>query len=229
MAGGLRTVAADPYPEMPFYRDRDYLDIGAEAVIHSLLDQDEEYSYEQLIDFAIANMLLDEFAKASTLLEIAVRVAPSHEERVFATMWLGQAYLDHSTVTESTFDANRLAHRAGNAFNVASELAPESSEAAAMRVIAWKQAGDNLEVMAAEHDLRRLGVDLEGEQVALVTGTAILAWTFAGLAATYVVYLLQSDLTEEEKLDRLEGIMKLNAAAMWASKPKILESVDVEY
>ena len=57
-----------------------------------------------------------------------------------------------------------------------------------------------------EDGLRRLGVELEGDEVFLAAGT-ILALTFAASVGTYVAYTLSSDLTEEEKLDRLEKVM----------------------
>jgi tetratricopeptide (TPR) repeat protein len=217
------TLSAQPEEtdeqQLPLYHSPEFSPQHPEAAEQVLRNKQTPLSYEQLLDYAMTQMQQDRFREAVVLYEQALRYAPDDEQRVFSLMWLGQSLLDSaSTADPETRPA--LFKRAGLVFNQASQLSSASPEAAAMRVIAWTNAADQLELSAAEHDLRRLGVELEGDEVFLSVGV-ILALTFAASVFTYETYVLISDLTQEEKLERLAGVMKISAAAMFFAKPRV--------
>jgi len=204
---------------LPLYHNPEFNPQQPEAAEQVLRNQQSPLGYEQLLDYAMTQMQQDQFREAVVLFEQALRHAPDDEQRVFSLMWLGQSLLD--SASEADTDARTaLFKRAGIVFNRASQLSPASPEAAAMRVVAWTNAEDQLELSAAEHDLRRLGVELEGDEVFLGALT-VLAMTVAGLAAINATVILLSDMTTEQKLDRLETVMKIVTGAMFLSKPRV--------
>lgn len=210
--GGPEDIATTQ--DVKLYRNEQFSPdrpIEAEQILRS---QTTPMTYEQLLDYAMTQMEQDRFLEAVVLYEQAVQHAPNNEERVFSLMWEGQALLDSASITD---DGNRpeVYRHAGEVFNRASQLSPTSTEAAAMRIVAWASARDDLETLVAKHDLRRLGADMEGTEVCL-GALSILAITFAAVTATYTVYTLTSDLTQEQKLDRLEHSMTACVLAMVA-------------
>jgi len=208
--GGPEDNAASQ--DVKLYRNKQFSPDRPTEAEQILRSQTTPMTYDQLLDYAMTQMVQDRFLAAVVLYEQAVQHAPNNEERVFSLMWEGQALLDSASITD---DDNRpgVYGRAGEIFNQASQLSPTSTEAAAMRIIAWTNAGDELETLIAKHDLRRLGVDMEGTEVFLGALT-IMALTISGVVATYTVYTLTSDLTQEQKLDRLEHAMTACILAM---------------
>ncbi len=204
--------------EISLYQSDEFSPHEPEVAEQKLRSQMAPLSYEQLLDYAMTQMMQNQFREAVVLYEQALRYAPNDEQRVFAMMWLGQAILDSASSADEEA-RSAIFRRAGMVFNRVSQLSPASSGAVVMRVIAWTNAGDQLELVTAEHDLRRLGVELEGDEVVL-TAAAILAYTLSGLVAVTVGRILLSDMTDEQKIDRLENLMKIVTGAMWLSKPR---------
>ncbi len=215
--GYLQTESDDQ--QVSLYQSDEFNPHEPKVAEQKLRNQTTPLSYEQLLDYAMTQMMQNQFREAVILYEQALRHASNDEQRVFAMMWLGQAILDSaSSANEESRPA--IFKRAGTVFNHASQLSPASSGAVVMRVVAWTNAGDQLELATAEHDLRRLGVELEGDEVALISAAAILAYTLSGLVVITTGVILLSDMTDEQKIDRLEKVMKIVASAMWLSKPK---------
>ncbi len=217
--GYLQTESDDQ--RVSLYQSDEFNPHDPEAVEQELRGQVTPLSYEQLLDYAMSQMVQNQFREAVVLYEQALRHAPNDEQRVFAMMWLGQAILDSASDADEEVRP-ALFRRAGMVFNHASLLSPASSGAVVMRVVAWTNADDQLELSAAEHDLRRLGVELEGDEVELATGTVfVFVITLSALVTAHAGLTLISDMTTEQKLDRLEKVMRIVTGAMWLSKPKV--------
>ncbi len=189
----------------------------------------DSLGYTDLLDYAMVHMLQDRFTEAALLYELATKHASNDQERVAALVWQCQALLDStsnlsSPARESTFS------RAGIIINKAALLSPQSREIAVLRTIAWTNAKDELELLVAQHDLKRLGVELDSKEVVLpLAGLAvpalIMATTGSAIAVTTTAYVLLSDLTPEQKIDRLIEITRTVMLASVMSKVKLPKSI----
>lgn len=178
--------------------------------------------FEEQIDYAAALYASGRILESAIVYELSVRLADQQEDRVFALMMTGQTLMDAASISDDLEKAEMYIY-AGQVFNAASRLAPDSKEAAAMRVAAWNKAGDRLELASASSDLRRLGVHEEGEEVSLTAAAVIVASVYAATMTTYTVYVLVSDLTQEEKMSRLRNATVLSAfVASKAAVPRLI-------
>lgn len=192
--------------------------------------------YSELTDYAMVHMLQNKFEEAALLYELAYKHANNDQDRVFALMLQGQALLD-STYNMDLPTREASFARAGVIFNSVATISTESREIALLRATAWANAGDQLEFAAAQHDLKRLGTELDSDAILLPIGLAIgvsyASTILAASAGTVAIgtwaYVALSDLSQEEKIDRMMGILKIVTAGSILSKtrlPKIINMAD---
>lgn len=229
----LSGLGSNP-PEAPkdlqsvqLFQNADLAGIDAEEAEARFRESRTPLGFSELLDYAMTQMLQDRFREAAVLYELAALQAGDDSQRAMAHMFEGQALLEVAYAEEAA-EAQRLFQRAGGVFNKASRIAPESQEAVIMRLVAWTCAGDQLETMAAEQDQRRLGLALEGQEVALgvlasaaievvrnpsarrAAGRVIFKLLDHAGAIMYLIELKISDLSSEEKLDRLRTMAFLS-------------------
>lgn len=210
---GLRT---EPTPSASVFHAEGLDPWDAPAVSHAFFENAEPLGFRQMMDYGMSLMLQDRFSEAVLVYNLAAKQGADAGDRAVATMWLGQALFDAASMVDISSKADERAglfRRAGVAFNEASRIAPDCPAAIGMRHMSWKAANDRLELAAAEQDMRRAGLQFEGAEVVLSTG-AILAIGFVGLKIVLVGTILLSELSQREKIDRLEGLFKIYAATL---------------
>lgn len=209
------------------FQNAEFEAMAPERVEAKLRDSRAALEFEELLDYAMSQMMQDRFREAAVLYEVAARQAKTDPERVMALMLQGQALLEVGFDSDMA-ESKRIFTQAGECFNKVSRLVPDGQEAAMMRIVAWACAGDQLELMAAEQDQRRMGLELEGQEVALgAIGAALVSpgaisfykqagkviITFAVLnydSIAYTIQIIRSDLSQEEKLKKLRNMAILS-------------------
>lgn len=125
------------------------------------------WSWADLIERGRIAIAEGDFAAASTVFESSLNSAESEVQKAISLRFLGHALLASAQSIPCRRDGERarrdaLLRRAGGSLNEAQRHAPACRDLAAARVTAWSQAGDELETLAAEHQLRVIDPSMEG-------------------------------------------------------------------
>lgn len=135
--------------------------------LNNLRHKGSAWGWSELIERGRIAVAEGDFSGAATVFEASLQSADEPIERLVSLQLLGRALLhDGQTMPASSEWERQVRSRvlceSGGRLNQAQVEAPMSRDVAAARVAAWSQAGDELETLAAEHQLRVIDPSMEG-------------------------------------------------------------------
>lgn len=148
--------------------------LGAELLEASINDRLKQlrqmetgWEWIDLIERGRIAIAEGDFSGASTTFEASLQWVDRPFERLVSLQLLGRSLLHSAQTMRVSNEAEQAARgralrEAGERLNEAQQSAPLSRDIAAARVAAWSQAGDELETLAAEHQLRVIDPSMEG-------------------------------------------------------------------
>ncbi len=145
----------------------DRLDDAIVGRLASLRSGAERWSWADMIERGRLAIAEGDFAGAVTVFESSLRSSATEAQHAVSLQFLGNALLASGQSMSCRRDGERgrrdaIIRRAGATLNDAQRLVPFSRDIAASRVAAWSQLGDELETLAAEHQLRVIDPSMEG-------------------------------------------------------------------
>lgn len=166
-------IAADPQVQVPqppqrfIAPDPVALDDAIEQRLAELRSKASAWDWIDLVERGRIAVAEGDFAGASIAFEASLQCADEPIERLVSLQLLGRALLHDAQTMPVPGDQERDARsatlrRAGDCLNEAQIFSPLSRDIAAARVTAWSQSGDQLETLAAEHQLRVIDPAMEG-------------------------------------------------------------------
>lgn len=161
----------------------DRLDDAIAERLVSLRSTGPGWSWADLIERGRIAIAEGDFTGAATVFESSLRSADRDVERAVSLQFLGHALLASAQSIPCRRDGERsrrdaALHRAGRVLNEAQQHVPSCRDLAAARVTAWSQAGDELETLAAEHQLRVIDPSMEGTARMEPATVAIICFVF---------------------------------------------------
>lgn len=220
---------APPATEALTVKDAAALDAAIAERLEAFKKKQGAWQWRDFVDRGRVAIGEGDFAGAATCFECASHAAPDAATRVMSDYCWGNALISAAQVMppidKKTAHPNRtlMLARGGSVLNAAQQLVPLSRDVAASRVTAWSALGDNLETMAAEHQMRVIDPTLEGiprcEPTTLMVIAVVL---FIGGGVVLRTVDLSNYMNPEQRLmllsacDRgakIAGMMLIKAAA----------------
>lgn len=147
--------------------DPSELDSAITERLDALRQTRSAWAWSDLIERGRLAVAEGDFSGAAIIFEASVQSADEPIERLVSLQLLGRALLHDGQTMPASSERERevrseVLREAGLRLNQAQVEAPMSRDIAAGRVAAWSQAGDDLETLAAEHQLRVIDPSMEG-------------------------------------------------------------------
>jgi hypothetical protein len=167
-------LALHPGPPALTVTDANTLDKAAAARLDELRAAPGNWGWRELVDRGRVAIAQGEFSAAAMAFEAAVQAAPTDAERTMSEYcWASALIACAQSLPNVEGCANPargpLLAQAGNLLNKVQRDVPQSGEVAAARLSAWSLLGDELETTVAEHQLRVIHPNLEGNPRCLLT------------------------------------------------------------
>ena len=186
------------------YKERFQGASGA-SVIQQLRDQSRvrALTFQEVFDLGTAFFLEFRYVEAATTWETAARTSESAPEKLAAIYAAARAW----GMANMWSEAARLA-------NDAAIMLPSDENIAALRVVAWKMVGDELELRSAQDHQNRLNLKLDGIEVIEPATVGVLI--IIGVAIVGAVAVSYNENLSEGENAKLAGEL-INIAALLAS------------
>ncbi len=188
------------------------LDRDVRNRLATLRSKVESWDWIDLIERGRLAVADGDFAGGATVFEASLQRATESVQRLVSLHYLGRAMLHDAQIKSVPGEQERAARdrmlrEAGDRLNQAQSYAPMSREIAAARVTAWSQAGDELETLAAEHQLRVIDPAMEGTaRMGPVTAAIICFAVFKGTQMVLKYYDFGGHLKPEYRAALLQGM-----------------------
>lgn len=173
--------------------DPDKLDVEIEARLAALRTSGAAWRWNDLVERGRIAIAEGDLGGACSAFEMAVQASADDDEGVIARFYWGTALIaaaqslggiERSLVStarslvagedEADPRRERMVRLAANVLNEAQRSAPVSRDVAAARVMAWSMLDDELETLAAEHQLRVIDPGMEGSARTNFAGAAAI-------------------------------------------------------
>lgn len=188
------------------------LDRAIAARLEALRDIRTPWTWYDLIERGRIAIAEGDYAAAAMAFEASLKTAERIPEQVVSRQLLGQVGIlsgQGMPIGDDAQVAARLAvlRAAGEQLDEAQLLVPYSRDVAAARVMAWSLVGDELQTMAAEHQLRVIDPSLEGTP--RMAGVGALVVCYVAFKAGKIIlerYKFESVLSSNQRFLLMKAI-----------------------
>jgi hypothetical protein len=184
---------------------------GLDAAIAERLDalraKQGAWQWRDFIDRGRAAVGQGDFAGAATAFEAASQSAPDEATRLMSDYCWANSLIASAQALPPVDNAAHprravLLAQAGGILNGAQRVAPLSRDIAAARVTAWSSLGDELELAAAEHQMRVIDPSMEGTPRCEPATAMLVVALVVFVAGRYTLHAFEfkGHLTPEQRL-----------------------------